>query len=197
MTVKQKKFFQSILDSPSYAEAARKAGYSEKSCRVSACRNITKYNEFFVRLMREADIDTDSLAKNLKQGLNAENEGIKFRYTKLALDLLEKVLNNEKLEEELEYDEEIKEKTSEEHMIDRFMFALRLAKWTESSMAFIDLKDLPENVQMLQPEEVVKRLKIEKYLTGKSKRTPKEMNSCFVQRAKDSLPSKENNTTKK
>jgi len=94
-TIKQKKFFKEVLIAPSFAEAARNAGYSEKSARFSAYKNITKYNDFFINLFQEADIDIDTLAFNLKKGLSSEDEKMRFRYTKLALGLIEKVLKTE------------------------------------------------------------------------------------------------------
>jgi hypothetical protein len=94
-TIRQKKFFKYVMTAKSFAQAARTAGYSEKSARVSAHKNISKYNDFFINLFQEAEIDLDTLALNLKKGLNSTNESVRFRYTKLALDLVEKVLKVE------------------------------------------------------------------------------------------------------
>jgi len=94
-TIRQKKFFKYVMTAKSFADAARSAGYSEKSARISAHKNITKYNDFFINLFQEADIDVDTLALNLKNGLNSADESVRFRYTKLALDLVAKVLNTE------------------------------------------------------------------------------------------------------
>lgn len=94
-TLKQKKFFKEVLTAPSFAEAARTAGYSKKSARYSAYKNITKYNDFFINLFQEADIDIDTLALNLKEGLHSPDENVRYRYVKLTLGLIEKVLKTE------------------------------------------------------------------------------------------------------
>lgn len=94
-TIKQKKFFKYVMVAKSFAEAAREAGYSPKSARVSAYKNITKYNDFFINLFLEAEIDIDTIGQNLKKGLQSDNDAVRFRYTKLALDLVEKVLVTE------------------------------------------------------------------------------------------------------
>lgn len=101
MTRKQRKFFIELLQSNSYAEAARKAGYSEKSCRVSAHKNITKYNGLFAEVMDKAGITSDHLAKALKKGLNSKDERVKFQYFKLAFQTIGNVLekDDQKLEE--------------------------------------------------------------------------------------------------
>lgn len=91
-TIKQKRFFRYVMTAKSFAEAARSAGYSSKSARVSAYKNISKYNDFFINMFQEAEIDIDTIASNLKKGLQSEDEAVRFRYTKLALDLVEKVL---------------------------------------------------------------------------------------------------------
>lgn len=94
-TIRQKKFFKYVMTAKSFADAARTAGYSKKSARVSAHKNITKYNDFFINLFQEAEIDVDTLAQNLKIGLTSPDEAVRFRYTKLALELVEKVLTVE------------------------------------------------------------------------------------------------------
>jgi len=99
MTTKQQKFFKNLLCSSSNSEAARKAGYSNKSCRVSAHKNITKYNEYFFTLFHEVGLDDKILAKNIKKGLSSNNEHIRYKYTKLSLDLIAKSLSSNIKEE--------------------------------------------------------------------------------------------------
>lgn len=94
MTKKQQQFFKELLTSSSHAEAARKAGYSSKSCHVSAHRNIRKYNAFFLQLLIEAGIDIDTIAKLLREGLESYDKNLRFRYLKLCLDLSEKALSD-------------------------------------------------------------------------------------------------------
>ena len=93
MTGKQQLFFKELLYGKSGAQAARDAGYSQKSARVSAHQNMTKYNEFWLSLLVEARVDIKSLAKLLKQGLKSESEDVRYKFLKLALDLSEKVLS--------------------------------------------------------------------------------------------------------
>lgn len=92
MTMKQRLFFKELLTGESGAESARKAGYSRKSARVSAHNNISKYNEFYLSILVEAGIDISSLAANLKVGLASKDEHMKFRYTKLILDVIDRTL---------------------------------------------------------------------------------------------------------
>lgn len=94
MTIKQNNFFKELLSGSSGAEAARRAGYSNKSARVSAHKNITKYNEFWLSVLVEAGIDIKSLGKRLQNGFNSKSEEIRYKYTKLALELAEKVLSS-------------------------------------------------------------------------------------------------------
>lgn len=94
MTGKQQLFFKELLYGKSGAQAARDAGYSSKSARVSAHQNITKYNEFWLSLLVEAHIDIKSLAKLLKQGLNSKSEDARYKYLKLAMEISEKVLSS-------------------------------------------------------------------------------------------------------
>ena len=95
MTKKQRLFFKELLTSQSNSDAARKAGYSPTSAGVSAHKNITKYNEFYLTLFMEAGLDIPSLAKTLRTGLESEDQGLKFKYTKLALEMIDKVLQAE------------------------------------------------------------------------------------------------------
>ncbi len=94
-TIRQKKFFGNVMTAKSFAEAARLAGYSPKSARVSAYKNISKYNDFFINLFQESGIDLDTLSQSLKRGLESEDEAMRFKYLKLALELVEKVLKQE------------------------------------------------------------------------------------------------------
>lgn len=104
MTAKQQLFFKELLEGNSGAKAARNAGYSPKSARVSACKNITKHNEFWLSLLVEAGIDIKSLAKHLKQGLDSQSEEVKYKYTKLALELADKILQAKEYNVEPERD---------------------------------------------------------------------------------------------
>lgn len=92
MTKKQRLFFRELLTSPSNTEAARRAGYSNSSARVSAHRNITQYNEFWLSLLVESEIDIHSLSRNLRAGINSKDESVKYRYTKLALEIIDRTL---------------------------------------------------------------------------------------------------------
>ncbi len=92
MTIKQGKFFEEILTSPSLAEAARRAGYSEKSCRVSANRNITRYNDFFLKFLNGNKI-LGVLGENIIHGLSSKDEKIRFQYTKMTLNILARPQN--------------------------------------------------------------------------------------------------------
>lgn len=100
MTKRQRFFFKELLTSPTATEAARRAGYSEKSCRVTACRNITKYNDFYLNLLVEAGIDLSTLSNCLKQGINNKDPHVQFRYVKLCLEVIDKTLSSPELERE-------------------------------------------------------------------------------------------------
>lgn len=88
MTIKQKKFLNALPNSNSYTEAARKAGYSEKSCRVSANKNIIKYNDFIHGLLVEAKADPKTLGKILNKGLHSENEYVSLKSLQFIIKLL-------------------------------------------------------------------------------------------------------------
>lgn len=98
MTKKQRLFFKELLYSKSNSEAARKAGYSESSARVSAHRNITKYNEFLLSVLIEADIDIHSLGQALGAGLKSNDENVKFKYLKLALSIIDRAMLAKKID---------------------------------------------------------------------------------------------------
>lgn len=95
MTSRQKLFFKELLTGETGAGAARKAGYSAKSARVSAHNNISKYNEFYLSLFVEAGIDIGSLAKSLRQGLASKDELTRFKYMKLAMEMIDRTLQSE------------------------------------------------------------------------------------------------------
>lgn len=67
LTVKQEKFVEGILKGKSGAEAAREAGYSKKTARLSAHKNITKYNiqEKIQERINEAKIETNEIIGTL------------------------------------------------------------------------------------------------------------------------------------
>ncbi len=92
MTTKQRLFFKELLTGESGAGAARKAGYSKKSAHVSAHKNITKYNEFWFSLFVESGIDIGSLGKNMKSGLSSKSEEIRYKFTKLTLEVADRLL---------------------------------------------------------------------------------------------------------
>lgn len=114
MTIKQRLFFKELLTGESGAESARKAGYSAKSARVSAHKNMSKYNEFWLSLLLEAKIDIGSLANNLKMGLASKDESIRFKYTKLMLEMIDHVLQSEHftkvVEEPINFSKEAEER---------------------------------------------------------------------------------------
>ena len=114
MTKKQRFFFKELLTSSSNTEAARKAGYSSKSARISAHKNITKYDQFYLGLFVQAGIDIHSLAKNLRLGVLSKNEDLRFKYTKLALQMIENFISRQEFressEEAFDYSEEAKKR---------------------------------------------------------------------------------------
>lgn len=95
MTVKQRLFFKELLTGKSAVAAARNAGYSPNSARISAYVNMSKYEEFWLSLLVEADIDIGSLARNLKKGLASKDERLKFQYTKLMLEMIDRMMQSE------------------------------------------------------------------------------------------------------
>jgi len=98
MTKKQRLFFDKLPTSPSFAEAARSAGYSASSHRVSASRNlknITPYNDFIASIFYQAGIDTPLLSRIFKEGLNSTNPRVQFNFFKLALEKAEQALTLE------------------------------------------------------------------------------------------------------
>lgn len=91
MTMKQKKFFDALLTSRSYADAARTAGYSESSCRVSASKNITKYNTLVADLLDSAGVSVPLLGQVVSDGLASKDERTKLQYLKFIMQLIEKM----------------------------------------------------------------------------------------------------------
>jgi hypothetical protein len=159
-TKKQRIFFNEVLQASSYTDAARKAGYSEASARVSAHRNITKYNDFFVSIFQEAGLDIKALAKNIKQGLKSKNEQVRFKYTKLSLDLVGRTLD--RLDEMPLEPQEINQADVTKQATSQLNLAIRLQKYRgNDEVVFIKKSDLPSGIDSLSAQELITHLRLD------------------------------------
>ena len=70
-TPKAKRFFQELPKSRTQSEAAIKAGYSKKSARVSATKNMQKYNGHWSELLDKAGCTDKHLAGVIVEGTSA------------------------------------------------------------------------------------------------------------------------------
>jgi hypothetical protein len=155
-TKKQRQFFQELPRSKTQTEAALKAGYSPSSAKVSASRNITKYNDFLFTILEKAEINTDSLAKAMKAGMKVKDPQLKLKYVNFIFKILERAFKSEGLPaEDLN---PIPGNTINEATRSRLYAKLAAQKYTSTDIAFIRKSDMPKNIQQLSPEEVIDAL---------------------------------------